>query len=205
MRQHSVIHTPKQSDYEELTQVWEASVRATHDFLPDSYIELLKNLVLTRYLDAVMLICTKDPRQRITGFAGVAAGKIEMLFIDPAHRGQGLGKQLLRYAMEHLNADELDVNEQNPQALGFYFKQGFEVIGRSEVDGMGQPYPLLHMRLRQNQQLLTAMADTTQNNCGSWLARDAAMSVRSVDSELTAIAEQASSHKKPQHCKWSRD
>jgi putative acetyltransferase len=56
---------------------------------------------------------------------------------------------LLRYAMEHLNADELDVNEQNPQALGFYFKQGFEVIGRSEVDGMGQPYPLLHMRMKQ--------------------------------------------------------
>ncbi|RKS23603.1 putative acetyltransferase [Pseudomonas sp. WPR_5_2] len=153
MRQHSVIHTPKLSDYEELTRLWEASVRATHDFLPDSYIELLRNLVLTRYLDAVMLICTKDSRQRITGFAGVAAGKIEMLFIDPAHRGQGLGKQLLRYAMEHLNADELDVNEQNPQALGFYFKQGFEVIGRSEVDGMGQPYPLLHMRFRQAHQL----------------------------------------------------
>ena len=53
------------------------------------------------------------------------------------------------YAMQHLNADELDVNEQNPQALGFYFKQGFEVIGRSEVDGMGQHYPLLHMRLKQ--------------------------------------------------------
>ncbi len=152
MRQYSVIHTPKQSDYEELTRVWEASVRATHDFLPDSYIELLKDLVLTRYLDAVMLICTKDSRQRITGFAGVAAGKIEMLFIAPDHRGKGLGKQLLRYALEHLNADELDVNEQNPQALGFYIKQGFEVIGRSEHDGMGQPYPLLHMRLRQAQQ-----------------------------------------------------
>jgi putative acetyltransferase len=152
MRHHSVIHTPKLSDYQELTQVWEASVRATHDFLPDSYIELLRKLVLTRYLDAVMLICTKDSHQRITGFAGVAAGKIEMLFIDPAHRGQGLGKRLLRYAMEHLNADELDVNEQNPQALGFYFKQGFEVIARSEVDGMGQPYPLLHMRLRQTEQ-----------------------------------------------------
>ncbi|POF42986.1 GNAT family N-acetyltransferase [Pseudomonas laurylsulfativorans] len=153
MRQHSVIHTPKLGDYEELTQVWEASVRATHDFLPDSYIELLKNLVLTRYLDSVMLVCTKDSSQRITGFAGVAAGKIEMLFIDPDHRGQGLGKKLLHYALEHLNADELDVNEQNPQALGFYFKQGFEVIGRSEVDGMGQPYPLLHMRLRQPQKL----------------------------------------------------
>jgi len=153
MRQHSVIHTPKLGDYEELTRVWEASVRATHDFLPDSYIELLKNLVLTRYLDSVMLICTKDSSQRITGFAGVAAGKIEMLFIAPDHRGQGLGKKLLRYALEHLNAYELDVNEQNPQALGFYFKQGFEVIGRSEVDGMGQPYPLLHMRMRQAEKL----------------------------------------------------
>ncbi|ETK22358.1 MULTISPECIES: GNAT family N-acetyltransferase [Pseudomonas] len=151
MRQHSVIHTPKTSDYTQLAQIWEDSVRATHDFLPDSYIVLLKNLVLTRYLDAVMLICTKDPRQRITGFAGVASGKVEMLFIAPKHRGEGLGRQLLRYAIEHLNADQLDVNEQNPQALGFYFKQGFEVIGRTEHDGLGQPYPLLHMRLRQVQ------------------------------------------------------
>ena len=53
--------------------------------------------------------------------------------------------------MEHLNAQQLDVNEQNPQALGFYFRQGFEVVGRSEQDGMGQPYPLLHMRLKQAQ------------------------------------------------------
>lgn len=153
MRQHSVIHTPKTSDYPQLTQIWEASVRATHDFLPDSYIQLLKNLVLTRYLDSVMLICTKDSSQHITGFAGVAAGKVEMLFIDPQHRGQGLGHQLLRHAIEHLNADELDVNEQNPQALGFYFKQGFEVIGRTDHDGMGKPYPLLHMRLRQGRQV----------------------------------------------------
>ncbi|MEF9671735.1 GNAT family N-acetyltransferase, partial [Pseudomonas sp. PCH446] len=76
-------------------------------------------------------------------------GKVEMLFIAPQARGTGLGKQLLRYAIEHLNADELDVNEQNTQAVGFYFKQGFEVIGRSEKDGMGQPYPLLHLRLKR--------------------------------------------------------
>ena len=151
MREHSVIHTPNNSDYPELARIWEASVRATHDFLPESYIVLLKELVLTRYLDSVMLVCTKDSSQRITGFAGVAAGKVEMLFIDPLHRGQGLGRQLLRYAIDCMNADELDVNEQNPQALGFYLKQGFEVIGRTEHDGLGQPYPLLHLRLRQQQ------------------------------------------------------
>ncbi|WP_397449397.1 acetyltransferase [Pseudomonas sp. NA-150] len=149
MRHHSVIHTPRQSDYTELVRIWEDSVRATHDFLPESYIAILKTLLLDQYLDAVMLICSKDARQRITGFAGIAGGKVEMLFIDPEYRGQGVGKQLLMHAINHFHADSLDVNEQNEQALGFYLKLGFEVIGRSERDGMGQPYPLLHMRLAQ--------------------------------------------------------
>ena len=149
MYRHNNVQTPSFSDYPELARVWEASVRATHDFLPESYICLLRELLLSQYLDAVMLICCKDARQHITGFAGVAAGRVEMLFIDPTLRGQGLGKRLLRYAIDELNADQLDVNEQNPQALGFYLRQGFEVVGRSETDGMGQPYPLLHLRLIQ--------------------------------------------------------
>ncbi|WAH60203.1 GNAT family N-acetyltransferase [Pseudomonas silvicola] len=151
MGKHLLVHTPRANDYPELTRLWEASVRATHHFLPDSYITLLRGLVEKHYLDAVMLICCKDERQRITGFAGVAAGKVEMLFIHPDFRGQGIGTRLLDFAFDHLNADQLDVNEQNEQAFGFYLKQGFEVVGRSEVDGMGQPYPLLHLRRAQRQ------------------------------------------------------
>ena len=150
MQHKWVIHTPRLADFEELTNVWEASVRATHDFLPDSYIQLLRGLVKDQYLDAVMLICCKDPTsKRITGFAGVAAGKVEMLFIHPDYRGQGIGKCLLLFAINELNAERLDVNEQNPQAIGFYLKQRFEVIGRCEKDGMGQPYPLLHLRYKR--------------------------------------------------------
>ena len=150
MQHKWVIHTPRLADFEELTNVWEASVRATHDFLPDSYIQLLRGLVKNQYLDAVMLICCKDPTsKRITGFAGVAAGKVEMLFIHPDYRGQGIGKCLLLFAINELNAERLDVNEQNPQAIGFYLKQGFEAVGRCEKDGMGQPYPLLHLRYKR--------------------------------------------------------
>ena len=150
MQHKRVIHTPRLADFEELTNVWEASVRATHDFLPDSYIQLLRGLVKDQYLDAVMLICCKDPTsKRITGFAGVAAGKVEMLFIHPDYRGQGIGKCLLLFAINELNAERLDVNEQNPQAIGFYLKQGFEAVGRCEKDGMGQPYPLLHLRYKR--------------------------------------------------------
>lgn len=144
-----VVQTPTPAEYPQLAQLWEASVRATHDFLPDSYITVLRELVEKRYLGAVLLLCCRDADGRLTGFAGVAMGKVEMLFIAPEYRGQGVGKALLSYAVEQLQAEELDVNEQNPQALGFYLKQGFEVIGRSPEDGMGQPYPLLHLRLRR--------------------------------------------------------
>jgi putative acetyltransferase len=149
MPHSSVIYVPNAQDYAELTQVWEDSVRATHDFLPDSYIALLKNLLLTQYLAAVNLVCLRDANLKIMGFAGTTVGKLEMLFIAPEARGQGLGKKLLNHAIEHFDIHELDVNEQNPQALGFYRKHGFDVVGRSKVDGLGRPYPMLRMRLRK--------------------------------------------------------
>ena len=141
------ISTPHKDEYPQLTQVWENSVRATHDFLPDAYVTMLKGLLLSSYLDTVTLFCTRGDQLNITGFAGVSRSKLEMLFIDPQHRGQGLGKTLLAHAIEHFDISVLDVNEQNPQALGFYLQQGFEVVSRSEVDGLGQPYPMLRMRL----------------------------------------------------------
>ena len=144
-----VVQTPRSTDYTALSDVWEASVRATHDFLPSCYIDQLRARVEFSYLDAVILICCKDPAKHcIAGFAGVAAGKVEMLFIHPEYRGKGVGKRLLDHTIFELNAKQLDVNEQNRQAIGFYFNQGFEVVGRSEKDGLGHPYPLLHLRYK---------------------------------------------------------
>ena len=40
------------------------------------------------------------------------------------------------------------MNEQNEQAVGFYLHQGFVIAGRSELDGTGKPYPILHLQLR---------------------------------------------------------
>lgn len=48
--------------------------------------------------------------------------------------------------MKDLGARRLDVDERNAQAVGFYLHYGFEVVSRSEIDGMGDPFPLLHLR-----------------------------------------------------------
>ncbi|KPY59891.1 Acetyltransferase, GNAT family [Pseudomonas syringae pv. spinaceae] len=137
---------PDIKDYPELAEVWERSVRATHDFMPDAYVIRLKGL-LTQYLDSVTLFCLRTDKQSIAGFAGVNRGRLDMLFIAPEYRHQGLGTQLLQHAVGHFGITELDVNEQNPRAFGFYCKHGFKVVSRSEVDGLGQPYPMLRMRL----------------------------------------------------------
>ncbi|AKJ42042.1 acetyltransferase [Pragia fontium] len=142
------IHAVKEKDYPELTALWERSVRATHDFLPEADILFFRPLILNEFLPMVHLMCTKNSQGAISGFIGVADNKVEMLFIDPAYRGQGLGKALLNYGIEQLAITEVDVNEQNPQALNFYLKCGFNIAGRSEVDGMGKPYPLLHLILQ---------------------------------------------------------
>ena len=73
---------------------------------------------------------------------------IEMLFVAAEARGRGIGSALMRQALA-LGASRVDVNEQNPQALGFYRRFGFEVASRDKLDSLGLPYPILHCALSE--------------------------------------------------------
>ena len=83
----------------------------------------------------------------LVGFMGIAKGNLEMLFIDNNYRGIGIGKKLITYAIDNLQVTKVDVNEQNNQAVGFYKHIGFNTYKRSDLDGEGKEYPILHMRL----------------------------------------------------------
>nr|WP_288935029.1 GNAT family N-acetyltransferase [uncultured Allomuricauda sp.] len=141
----------QKSEYPILVEVWEASVRATHDFLKEEDIRYFRPLILNAYLDAVELRCARDGQGIVLGFLGVADHNLEMLFIHPDNRGMGIGRKLLDFAIDELEVQKVDVNEQNEQAVGFYEHYGFEVIGRSALDASGKPYPILHMKLKSNQ------------------------------------------------------
>lgn len=133
--------------YAELLDVWENSVRATHDFITEEDIEFFKPIIIEQAFPAVTLKCVKDVNGSILGFVGVHDSKVEMLFILNEARGKGIGRLLLQYAIDQLDATKVDVNEQNPQAVGFYQYMGFKVASRSPLDGMGKPFPILHMTL----------------------------------------------------------
>lgn len=135
-------------DRSEMLALWERSVRATHHFLSERDITQLRPAVAELFHSGalefwvVVRSCDKP-----LGFLGYRAHSVEALFLDPAHRGKGAGKLLLAHAQARSGAAlSVNVNEQNPDAVGFYRAQGFEVVSRSPLDADGRPFPTLHMR-----------------------------------------------------------
>ena len=127
-----------------LSEIWEQSVRATHLFLSGAEVNAIQAYVPQALKSVEHLIAAET--EKPIAFMGVQNGRLEMLFITLEERGKGMGKQLLQYGIENYIV-ELTVNEQNPQAVGFYAHMGFEMYKRTELDEEGHPYPLLYMNL----------------------------------------------------------
>jgi len=134
---------------DELLEVWEDSVKRTHLFLSDTEIENIKKYVPMILKNISHLIIAVNENDKSIAFMGIENKKLEMLFIKNSERGKGIGKQLLNYGLKNYNVNELAVNEDNPQAKGFYEHMGFKIYKRNEIDDQGNPYPVLYMRLEK--------------------------------------------------------
>lgn len=143
--------SPEESEKlkDELAEVWEASVRSTHHFLTEKDILFYKPLVRNEYIPAVELYVIRNGQNRIAAFMGLSEELIEMLFVHPEEQGKGYGKQLIEFAVYDKHIFKVDVNEQNEKATSFYLNRGFEIVGRDETDPSGNPFPILHLALKE--------------------------------------------------------
>lgn len=133
----------------QLLEVWEDSVRHTHLFLKDDEIKSIKVYVPQALKEIEHLIIIKNEDNFPIAFMGIEDKKLEMLFIKNNERGKGLGRKLLNYGIENYNINEVTVNEQNPDAKGFYEHMGFKTYKRTKLDEQGNPYPILYMKLEK--------------------------------------------------------
>ncbi len=145
MVQCKEIQDRTESLIKELLHIWESSVKATHCFLSEKEFERIKRYVPQALRTVPHLLIAEEDGMPVA-FAGIDGQKLEMLFVSAEKRGQGIGKKLLRFAVENDAVSELTVNEQNPQAIGFYRRMGFQTHKRSETDEQGGPYPILYMK-----------------------------------------------------------
>ena len=133
----------------DLTRLWEASVRATHHFLSEADICEIREFVPVALANIPYLLVAKDDTGPVA-FMGVDGRAIEMLFVDHARRGMGIGRSLIQYGIVNYGIETVSVNEQNPEAVGFYQRMGFSVFRRTDIDEQGRPFPILYMTLRKN-------------------------------------------------------
>ncbi len=129
-----------------LTDIWEASVRATHTFLTEADIAALREYVPDALRAVEHLTVLLDDSGRPAGFCGVDRQRLEMLFLHPAMIGKGAGRQLVQHAFDEYRVTEVCVNEQNPNAAAFYRRMGFVLDHRTELDEQGRPFPLLYLK-----------------------------------------------------------
>lgn len=131
-----------------LLDIWLRSVQATHTFVSSENIQAMIPQV-REYLASAerefWVLC--DDSGTVMGFMGLSEGNMQSLFLAPEFQGCGGGRRMVNHARSRHGELTVDVNEQNTAARAFYERCGFVVEGRSELDGQGRPYPLLHMRL----------------------------------------------------------
>ena len=133
-----------------LLDLWEDSVRVSHTFLNKQHIAEIKPEVKAALQSSQNIIVATDKKDFL-GFIGVEDNKIEMLFVASKSFRKGVGKALLKEALEQYLKDYpyilVDCNEQNAQGLAFYESLGFEVVGRSEKDSAGRDFPIVHLKI----------------------------------------------------------
>ena len=126
-------------------QIWRDAVDATHGFLTPEHRAEIDVMVAEQFLPNADLWLATNEAGRPVGFLVMDGGMIDALFVDPAVHGQGYGTRLLSKALELSPNATVDASEQATNALPFYLSRGFRVVGRSETDPQGRPYPLIHL------------------------------------------------------------
>lgn len=83
----------------------------------------------------------EDATGRPLGLAGVRGPHLELLYVEPAVHGTGIGTLLL----DHVRPTSVEVYAGNTHGLGFYTAHGFTRLRTHTTDAFGRPFPVVHL------------------------------------------------------------
>lgn len=129
-----MIRKYQPQDEDAVIHVWlEASVIA-HHFIPRSYWEENAECMREIYIpQSETFVHTDDTTGEVIGFISLSGDYLAAIFVDPARQGEGIGQALMAHTKTLKSKLELNVYQENTQAITFYKRQGF-TIAREQTD-----------------------------------------------------------------------
>lgn len=78
-------------------------------------------------------VAVAEVADKVVGFVAYTSTDLTWLYVDPNHYGRGIGRKLVRHAIEQAGPVlQLEVLEGNAAALQLYLSEGFTVVKRVE-------------------------------------------------------------------------
>ncbi|EAI4441576.1 GNAT family N-acetyltransferase [Campylobacter lari] len=114
---------------DKLIDIWEDSVKHSHDFLSDFDREKIKNDLLNSqvFFSLNYLICYN--KDKMIGFLAFVDDKIEMLFLSSKYFNKGIDTTLISKAINDYHLKYVEVNKDNYKAYKFLSEKWFFTRG----------------------------------------------------------------------------
>lgn len=125
-----LIRPYRDADWDAIARVHDA---ARLDELRDSVgVEAFLTLAQTAEGEGLFdgLVWVAETGGEVVGFVALDGDEVTWLYVDPAHYRRGIGRALLRHAVEAAPGAqvEVDVLAGNPAAEGLYLGEGFVIL-----------------------------------------------------------------------------
>ena len=76
---------------------------------------------------------------------------LPLIAVDPVYQNQGIGSQLMKYALNKVDSDALPayLESSNPKNISLYERYGFEIMGRIQIADAPPIHPMIRERVVQ--------------------------------------------------------
>ena len=124
-----MIREFKQTDIDNVMEIWITENIRAHDFIPKEYWE--KNFEYVKKILPNAEIYVYVENEKIVGFIGLNDNYIEGIFIDSKYQYKGIGTALLNKEKKMKDELTLSAYKKNTKAIQFYLKNEFKIVEKN--------------------------------------------------------------------------
>ena len=136
------IRKLEDNDIPKVVDFWYDTSIVAHDFIPAEYWKRNKEAMANEYLpNSETYVAIKN--EEIVGFIAIVDNYLAALFVKIKLQRNGTGRFLLNYIKEARETIQLKVYVKNPDSIGFYLSQGFNILSEGIDKDTNEPELLM--------------------------------------------------------------